>query len=414
MFVIKNSKNLWGTVTISWSKNAALPIIAANYLTDSTVELTNVPHILDVERLHDIAESALQASEGKGYFALTNPLCLKLRASILMLPYWLIRYGEAHFVWVGWCKLGKRSLDTFDDGLEQCWVSLSYSWTTKVYKRTSLPKETIVLQEFSVTATEAILTYLAFLPDAQGKCFTLYQAAIEPHVINLIDFLKNIGAQINVHHDHSISITPSSVRVTDNSFSIIGDYLEAGMFLAIGATAENSTLTVTGVQIKDLLSVFVACKNIGIDYSIIDDHTFTVSNKNKLTYQSTKIQTMIYPGFPTDLQSVFATLLTQAQWVSKIFETLFEWRFAYLAELENLWARVEILNPHQVVVIWPNKLQGNYVTSTDIRWWGALIVAGIIAEGETVITNEELILRWYDNIVGKLQSIWVNIERRDS
>lgn len=122
---------------------------------------------------------------------------------------------------------------------------------------------------------------------------------------------------------------------------------------------------------------------------------------------------MIFPGFPTDLQSVFATLLTQAQGVSKIFETLFEGRFAYLAELENLGAKVEILNPHQAVIIGPTVLHGNYVTSTDIRGGGALLVAGILATGETVITNEELILRGYENIVEKLQAIGVKIEKKE-
>lgn len=399
---------------MSWSKNAALPIIAANYLTDNTVTLQNVPNILDVERLHDIAENALTQSADKIYLDLTDPLCLKLRASILMVPYGLIRHGEVHFVGVGWCKLGKRSLDTFDGGLEQCGVSLSYQGNTKIYKKTWLPKDKIVLQEFSVTATEAILTYLAFLADAKGKEYVLYQAAIEPHVLNLVAFLKNIGADIDVNYDHSITIRPQDVTVKDDTFTITGDYLEAGMFLAIGATAKESDITITGVDIKDLLSVFSVCKNIGIDYSIIDHQTFRVTSKNLGSYHATKIQTMIFPGFPTDLQSVFAALLTQAQWVSKIFETLFEGRFAYLAELENLGARVEILNPHQVVVIGPTALHGNYVTSTDIRGGGAMIVAGVIATGETVVTNEELILRWYENIVEKLQSIGVSIEKRDS
>ncbi len=414
MFVIKKSEKLNGTVTISWSKNAALPIIAANYLTDNTVTLDNVPDILDVTRLHNIAENAVKASEWKDYFDLTDPLCLKLRASILMVPYGLIHHGEVRFIGVGGCKLGKRSLDTFDDGLEQCGVSLSYEKNTKIYKKTSLPKDKIVLQEFSVTATEAILTYLAFLSDAQGNEYTLYQAAIEPHVLNLIDFLKNIGADIEVNYNHSITIRPQQVQVKENTFHITGDYLEAGMFLAIGATAKDSDITITWVDIKDLLSVFAVCKNIGIDYSIIDHQTFRVTSKNLDKYHATKIQTMIFPGFPTDLQSVFATLLTQATGVSKIFETLFEGRFVYLAELENLWAKVEILNPHQVVVIGPTQLHGNYVTSTDIRGGGAMIVAGVIAEGETVVTNEELILRGYENVVEKLQSIGVQIERRDS
>lgn len=413
MFVIKQSTGLKGTVKISGSKNAALPIIAANYLTDCAVKLENVPEILDVQRLEEIAQKAIKISEKKSYFDLTDPLCLKLRASILMVPYGLIRYGETHFVGVGGCKLGKRSLDTFDDALHQCGVEIHFEDNLKRYIQHGLPRKTIVLKEFSVTATEAILTYLAFLPDAHGQEYTLSQAAIEPHVLNLVDFLKNLGADIEVNYDHSIVIRPQSISIKNTTSRITGDYLEAGMFLAIGATAPNSNITITGVDIKDLLSVFSTCKNIGVDYEILDHQSFRVSSKNLADYHATKVQTMIFPGFPTDLQSVFAALLTQAQGVSKIFETLFEGRFAYLAELENLGARVEILNPHQAVIIGATKLHGNYVTSTDIRGGGAMIVAGIIATGETVITNEELILRGYENVVEKLQSIGVQIERKE-
>lgn len=165
---------------------------------------------------------------------------------------------------------------------------------------------------------------MSFLPDAHGKSFTLHHAAIEPHVVNLIDFLKNLGADIDINYDHSITITPQSITIKTNTCHITGDYLEAGMFLAIGATASHSDITITGVDIKDLLSVFTICKNIGIDYHIIDHCTFRVTSKNLENYEATKIQTMIFPGFPTDLQSVFAILLTQAHGISKIFETLFE------------------------------------------------------------------------------------------
>lgn len=135
MFVIKHSANLKGTVTISGSKNAALPIIAANYLTNNTVTLENVPDILDVQRLHTIAENALASSKDSSFFNLTDPLCLKLRASILLVPYGLINYGEVRFIGVGGCKLGKRSLDTFDDSLQQCGIELSYEKNVKIYRK---------------------------------------------------------------------------------------------------------------------------------------------------------------------------------------------------------------------------------------------------------------------------------------
>jgi UDP-N-acetylglucosamine 1-carboxyvinyltransferase len=123
-----------------------------------------------------------------------------------------------------------------------------------------------------------------------------------------------------------------------------------------------------------------------------------------------KFETRIYPGFPTDLQSIFWTLLTEATGISKIFETLYEGRFSYLTELENLWAKIEILNPHQAIVIGPTKLRGGYVSTTDLRCGGAMVLAGIMAEGTTNIMNEDIIARWYDDIVNKLQAIGVNIK----
>jgi UDP-N-acetylglucosamine 1-carboxyvinyltransferase len=135
-----------------------------------------------------------------------------------------------------------------------------------------------------------------------------------------------------------------------------------------------------------------------------------VSSKNKKNYQAVKFETRTYPWFPTDLQSIFWTLLTQATWISKIFETLYEGRFNYLTELENLGARIEILNPHEAIVIGPTKLKGGYVSSTDLRCWGAMILAWIMARGTTNIMNEDIIARGYDDILNKLHSIWVHIQ----
>jgi UDP-N-acetylglucosamine 1-carboxyvinyltransferase len=163
------------------------------------------------------------------------------------------------------------------------------------------------------------------------------------------------------------------------------------------------------VDVDDLSSMYSIANRIWIDFKIIDKHTIRVNSFNKKNYKAIKLETRIYPGFPTDLQSIFGTLLTQANWVSKIFETLFEWRFGYLSELENLWAKVEILNPHQAIVIWPVKLKWWYVTSTDLRWWWAMVLAWIMAKWTTNIMNENIILRWYDNIVENLQNIWVDI-----
>jgi UDP-N-acetylglucosamine 1-carboxyvinyltransferase len=162
--------------------------------------------------------------------------------------------------------------------------------------------------------------------------------------------------------------------------------------------------------VDELSAMYGIATRIGIDFKILDKHTIRVSSSNRAHYKATKLETRIYPWFPTDLQSIFWTLLTQADGVSKIFETLYEWRFNYLSELQNLWWRVEILNPHEAIVIGPSKLKWWYVASTDLRCGWAMVLAGIMAEWDTYITNEDIIARWYDDIINKLQKIGVHIE----
>jgi UDP-N-acetylglucosamine 1-carboxyvinyltransferase len=149
---------------------------------------------------------------------------------------------------------------------------------------------------------------------------------------------------------------------------------------------------------------------IWINFKILDKYTIRVNSFNKKNYQPVKIECRIYPWFPTDLQSIFGTLTTQCYGVSKIFETLYEGRFSYLNELENLWARMEILNPHQAIVIGPNKLRWGYVSSKDLRCGGAMVLAGIMAKWETFVMNEDIIARWYEDIVNKLRKLGVKIE----
>lgn len=407
MFKIKYSSGLKWQVSISGSKNAALPIVAANFIADNKVELTNLPDIKDLKMLSEIATKSLQ--ESNGYLDLSYPEVSKIRASILLIPLWLVKYWKVVFCGSGWCKIGKRPLWTFDDALVQAGVKVTDD-KLKTYELVSKSNKKIVLQEFSVTATESLITFLAFSQNFDTEV-EIHQVAIEPHVINLIDYLRLIGADIIINYDHSITIKRSEIKIPDTQFKIIGDYIQAGTYFAIGAWADNSELIIKDFQVKDLESVFNFAKKIWVNFQIIDENSVKVNSYNKENYKAAKLQTMIFPWFATDLQSLFGTLLTQTKWISKIFETLFEWRFAYLAELENLGANIEILNPHQAIIIWPSKLRWGYVATTDLRWGWAMILAGIMAEWETYITNEDIILRWYDNIEENLKNIWVNIER---
>jgi len=407
MFKITESPNLKWEVVVSWSKNAALPILAANFIINNKIKLKNLPNILDIHTLQKSFEIANQNS--KNFFDLTIPETAKIRASILLIPYWLLKYWEVHFCKPWGCNIWKRPLDTFDDAFLQAGVRTENNWY-KIYRKINKPNSKIILKEFSVTTTEALITYLSFLEDIDYE-IKIYNIAIEPHIINLIEFLKLLWARIKLHHNHCVSILPSKIDIQTEEFEIIWDYIEAWTFLGLWAITENSTLTIKWCNIEELISTFKIADRIWINIKIIDNKTFEVNSKNKKNYKAIKLQTMIFPWFPTDLQSIFWVVLTQANWVSKIFETLFEWRFNYLAELENLGAKVEILNPHQALIIGPTKLKWWYVTTKDLRWWGALLLAWTIAEWQTFIMNEDIILRWYENIVEKLKSIGVKIEK---
>lgn len=407
MFQISYSPNLKWEVSISWSKNAALPIVVANYLIWNKVKLLNKPNIVDIANMEKLADEALEKSQD--FFDLTSELATKFRASILLIPLWLHRYGKVKFVGTWWCKIGKRPLDSFDDALTKAWITITND-EFKTYQVTWKPKKNIMLQEFSVTTIEALITYLAFLPDVEYE-INIYMVATEPHVKNLIWFLNNAWANIKLWIDHTITIRPTKINIQNSEFKIISDYIEAGTYFAIWAWADNSELIIKDFDVDDLSSIYSVSDKIWINFKILDKHSIRVNSNNKANYKAIKFETRIYPWFATDLQSIFGTLLTQANWISKIFETLYEWRFGYLTELENLWAKVEILNPHEAIVIWPSKLHWWYVTSTDLRWWWAMVLAWIMAKWITNIMSEEIIARWYADIVAKLKSIWVNIEQ---
>lgn len=407
MFKIAYSPNLKGEVTISGSKNAALPIVAANYLIDQQITLHNKPEISDVAAMERLADSALQTSTD--FFDLTSDLATKFRASILLIPVGLKKFGEVRFVGSGGCKIGKRPLDTFDDALTKAGVEIS-NGEFKTFKVVGKPKKNIMLQEFSVTATEALITYLAFLEGVDYE-ITVYQVATEPHVKNLIDFLNAAGAEIQMGLDHTITVRPRKINIQKSDFEIISDYIEAGTYFAIGAGADNSELIIKNVNVDDLSAMYNVADKIGINFKILDKKTIAVNSYNKANYKATKLEIRIFPGFPSDLQSIFGALASQFNGVTKIFETLYEGRFGYLNELENLGGKIEILNPHQAIVIGKTELHGGYVSSTDLRGGGAMVLAGIMAKGETFVMNEEIIARGYADIVNKLRAIGVHIEQ---
>ncbi len=411
MLQIHQGKNIHGTVVVWGAKNAALPIYAARNLFGNRVTLDNIPNISDIVTMQTIIDDADQRTVAGWSWMVVSDLCSKLRASILLIPNGLLTHGSVAFYGTGWCKIGKRPVDTFDNAFIEAWVTISYN-EYKNYVVTWLPKKKIILQEPSVTATEAILTYLSFCEASYDV--DLYHAAIEPHVMNHVAFLQTMWAKIVVHHDHHFTISPvpfSSVssNIQTISFPIIWDSLEALFYCVIGATVPGGDVVVKGFDVNELNSIWVEFDKIGIDYTILDEHSVKVTAKNKGHYNAIKMQTMIYPWLPTDAQPMLGALLTQCNGVSHIHEKMYEWRFWYLAELSNLWASFEVLNPHQVNVNGPTALHGGYLGSTDLRWGAAAIICAILADWVTHVSSEEWVLRGYENVVEKLTSLWVEI-----
>jgi len=204
------------------------------------VQLINKPHIKDIASMEYLAQTSIAKSDT--FLDLTDDLAKKFRASILLIPFGLVKYGKVKFVGSGGCNIGKRPLDSFDDGLRQAGIKLIQD-EFKTYEVVAKPKRNIMMQEFSVTAIEALLIYLAFAKDVDYE-INIYQVAIEPHVRNLIDFLNNAGADIHLNVDHSIVIKPGTRTIAQKEFHIISDYIEAGTYFAIGAGADNSELTI--------------------------------------------------------------------------------------------------------------------------------------------------------------------------
>jgi len=232
-------------------------------------------------------------------------------------------------------------------------------------------------------------------------------SAIEPHVMNVISFLRKAWADISIKYDHTIVIRWVSELINNIEFDVCYDYIEAWTFMIIWALASDDFIDINNACIKDL---YIFIDKLREAWVKLEDLWNDVLRVHKCTnLKPVNIQTNIFPGFPTDLQSPFAILQSQANWVSKIFEILFEWRLSYLVELEKMWGKPYVINPHQATIEWKTNLNWTTVTSWDLRAWAAMIIAWLIAKWETRVTKVEYIERWYENFVDKLKSLWADI-----
>ena len=413
-FVVQGGNRLKGTIRVSGSKNAVLPIMSAALLTREKTILTNVPDIADIRSMINIfiglgvrikfenAKLEIDPSKLKNARPLDEYVC-RMRASILLMGPLLANFGKVEMGFPGGCVLGKRSVSAHTNALEGLGCEILKDDKEIKIRAKSLKGAKITMNELSVTATENLIMAAV---KAEGRS-TVRLAAAEPHVQDMCKFLNRMGAKIKGIGTNTLKI--NGVKTLHGTkYRITGDYLEAGTY-AIAAAITNGDVKIKGINTDDLDSFWQKLEEIGVDFTLKSNE---VHIKGYKQLNSIKVlKTAVYPSFPTDLQAPFSVLLTQATGISKIFETLFEGRLNYLAELERMGAKVEILNPHQAIVIGPSKLKGIPISSYDIRAGAAMVIAALIAKGETEILNINYLDRGYDNLEKKLRHLGAKIQR---
>ena len=408
-------------VMVSGSKNATLPILWAALLLRWKVRLKGVPKIGDVVTLLEIIEDIWVVYEFVSCDDGTNDLLLdstdlhpgsldyekikKIRSSIFLLSPLLHFFGSITMPFPGGCSIWKRPIDAHLNGLEAIGYkntvhdeNISLEWKLESWDR-------VLNAWFWVGSTENLLIANVL---RKGKTM-IHCVATEPHVMSLVAFLRKWGANIKIRYNHTIVIEGVDSLKWDFEFDIIGDYIESWTYIIIGALIAEDFLTIKNARIEDLYMFLEKLKEAWVRVEDMWNDTLKVYRADKI--HSLSIQTNIFPGFPTDLQSPFSVLMTKAEGENKIHEVLFEWRLNFLVELEKMKAKIAILNPHEALIFGKTDLKWWVtVASWDLRAWAAMIIASLIAEGETKITNVEYIYRWYEDFVMKLRNLGAIIE----
>lgn len=412
-FLITGGQKLEGQVRVSGSKNAALPIIAASLLTDEPVTLTNVPEIADIYTMMHILKFLGVKAEFDGNtlklhapaianIEIEHQLVSKLRGSSLFLGALLSRNGDVRLAYPGGCVLGKRPMDAHLQALEALGAEVLDKSEVLHLRCDRLKGVAFTMTEASVTATEnAVIAAVK----AEGKT-VIRLAASEPHVQDLCHFLVKMGAKIDGIGTHTLEIEGVK-ELHGCEYRVTSDYLEAGT-LVLAAAITQGSVDILDVVPRHLDIFWQKLREVGVQFELGENHVKVLPSPN---LKAIRLQTAIFPSFPTDLQAPFATLLTQAKGKSFIFETLFDGRLQYLYELEKMGLRPNVLNPYQAEFEGPVQLKGASVNSCDIRAGAGVVLAALAAEGQSEINNIYYIDRGYERIDEKLNSLGAKIER---
>jgi len=415
-YVIQGQNVLKGEIEINGAKNAALPAICATLLAPGEHKLKRVPRVRDVFCMLKIMKHLGAEIEFKNStliidtsninkYTVPYELASQIRASVLFLGALVGITKEAEVPQPGGCSIGKRPIDLHIKGLELLGCEIGLKHGNLLVKNSGLNGCEIVLDFPSVTATENLMMAASL---AEGETI-IRNSAKEPEVFFLGEMLKKMGVKIKGHGTDTIVIKGKK-KLHPIEIEIIPDRIEAGTYMIISALFEENEVVLKNFCAEYLETPILKLKEIGAELIKVGKKSFLI--KKKPCLKSTKIVTAPYPGFPTDLQPIFAVLLTQADGVSIITENLFENRFLYVYELNRMGAKIDVEN-RTAVITGPTKLVGSPVKATDLRAGAALVIAGLLAENTTTVYEVELIERGYENIVEKLKKVGAKIEIKE-
>ena len=410
-FIINGGKKLEGKIAVYSAKNAALKILAASVLTSKPVKIANLPQIEDINRMKELLAD-LGVKNNSDIFdcsrlksgTLNYDIADRFRASIVLTGPLLTRLGRVSFPHPGGCTLGKRPIDFFVDGFKTFGASIKRTGSnfTAIAKNKRLIGAKFVFPMVSVTGTETLMMAAVL---AEGKTI-LKNTACEPEIENLATFLNSLGAKI--YGAGTPVITIEGVKsLKGGEWTGMPDRIEAGTFVILGVAA-NSNIKVENCDTSHLDVLLTILEKAGANLEIGKDYVIVKPSKK---LRSVDITTREYPGFATDLQAPFTVLMTQAKGISLIHETIYNGRLFYTDILNQMGADITMADPHRVIVRGPAPLFGKKIYSPDIRAGMALLIAALIANGQSTIDNVYQIDRGYYKIDERLKALGADIKR---
>ncbi|HUO58633.1 MAG TPA: UDP-N-acetylglucosamine 1-carboxyvinyltransferase [bacterium] len=414
---VKGGKALKGTVEISGSKNATLPVMTAALLGESPSNLQNVPYLNDIKTMAEVlrklgSKAALEDHRlhidpaGFNKFEAPYELVKTMRASIYSLGACLARLGEAKVSLPGGCAIGARPIDLHLKGVEQLGAKVSIEHGYVHAKASKLKGATIYLAGPHGPSVGATVNVLLAATAAEGTT-VIESASSEPEVGDLVNFLNSMGAQIEGGGTSRLVIAGKK-RLRGIDYSVIPDRVEAGTFM-VGAAITRGDVLLKKAEPEHLTAVIDKLRQIGVQ---IDISTEGIRVKGTGSYKPADVMILPYPGFPTDMQAQIMALLAVVPGISIVTETIWENRFMHVFEMNRMGADINIDRSHAVVK-GVEKLTGAPVMASDLRASAALILAGLVAQGETLVQRIYHLDRGYEKIEQKLSALGADIHRID-